>query len=303
MRTYDIASVGIDTQKWRQFSPNLVEHSQVNNPRPSAKPDSVVDGAPYFHLRRQWWLAVVMGVLVVIAGAGLIIYCDPSLSSVAGSISTALVTIYILYLLRRNLRLNTRGEHQNLKACLGPANWITLARGGLIAILAGFMLQPWPGRSSGPAWTGWVPGAVYLTAVAGDVLDGFVARTTASQTPLGELLDTRIDALGILVACLLAIHYGQLPGYYLSAGVAYYVLRLAIRLRRKTGRPCCEVRPRRSAKVMAGIQMVFLGIVLLPLFSPQFTHIAAVLILIPFLVGFLLDWQAVSGHEKFVNID
>ena len=144
---------------------------------------------------------------------------------------------------------------------------------------------------------------MYLTAVAGDALDGFVARTTASQTPLGELLDTRIDALGILAACLLAIHYGQLPGYYLSAGVAYYVLRFAVFVRKKTGRPCAGVRPRPGARVMAGIQMVFLGVVLLPLFSPQFTHIAAVLILIPFLVGFLFDWQAVSVHEKFVNID
>jgi len=303
LRTYDIATIGIDTQKWRQFSPNLVEHSQVNNPRPSAKPDSVVDGAPYFHLSRQWWLAVLLGTLVVIAGAGLFLYCDPSLSSARGSIPVALVTSYILYLLRRNLRLNTRGAPQNLKACIGLANWITLVRGGLIAILAGFMLQSWPGRSSGPAWTGWVPGAVYLTAVAGDALDGFVARTTASQTPLGELLDTRIDALGILVACLLAIHYGQLPGYYLSAGVAYYVLIFAVFVRKKTGRPCAGVRPRPGAKMMAGIQMVFLGIVLLPLFSPQLTHIAAVLILIPFLAGFLFDWQAVCGYGKFINSD
>ena len=83
----------------------------------------------------------------------------------------------------------------------------------------------------------------------------------------------------------------------------YYGLRFAIRVRKKTGWPCSMVRPRPGARLMAGIQMVFLGIVLLPLFSPQLTHMAAVIILIPFLVGFLLDWQAVSGHEKFVNVD
>jgi len=275
----------------------------VNNPRPSAKTDSVVDGAPYFQLRRQWWLAVLLAALVVIAAAGLLFYCDPSISSVTGSIPAALVTTYILYLLRRNLRLNTRAEPQILMTCLGPANWITLARGGLIAILAGFMLQPWPGGSSGPEWTAWIPGALYLAAVAGDALDGLVARTTATQTLLGELLDTRIDALGILVACLLAIRYGRLPDYYLSAGLAYYGLRLAAWVRKKTGRPCFAIRPRRGAKVMAGIQMVFLGVVLLPLFTRQLTHIAAVIILIPFLGGFLLDWQAVRGHGKFVKID
>ena len=275
----------------------------MNKLRPSEKFDSVVDSAPYFYLHRQWWLAVFLGALAVIVGTGFLFYCHPSLSSVTGSIPAALVTTYILYLLRRNLRLNTRGEGQDLMASLGPANWITLARAGLIAILAGFMLQPWPGRSNGPGWTGWIPGAVYMTAVVGDALDGFIARTTATQTRLGELLDTRIDALGILVACLLAINYGQLPDYYISAGLAYYGLRFAIWLRKKTGRPCSEVRPRPGARVMAGIQMVFLGIVLLPLFSPQFTHITAVLILIPFLAGFLIDWHVVSGHEKFVNAD
>ncbi len=237
------------------------------------------------------------------AGAGLHYYCYPSISTVKGSIPAGLVTAYILYLLRRNLKLNVRPGHQDLRSSLGPANWITLARGGLIAILAGFMLLPAPDGSCGPGWAGWIPGSVYMTAVAGDALDGFIARTTDTQTQLGALLDTRIDALGIMVACLLAINWGQLPGYYLSAGLAYYVLRFAVWLRRKTGRPCSAVRPRPGARVMAGIQMVFLGIVLMPLFSPQFTHVVAVLVLIPFLAGFLLDWLVVSRHEKFVKVD
>jgi CDP-diacylglycerol--glycerol-3-phosphate 3-phosphatidyltransferase len=49
---------------------------------------------------------------------------------------------------------------------------------------------------------------------------------------------------------------------------------------------------------MAGLQMVFLGLVLLPLLSPPITHVAAVLILLPFLAGFLLDWQMVCRHEN-----
>jgi CDP-diacylglycerol--glycerol-3-phosphate 3-phosphatidyltransferase len=49
---------------------------------------------------------------------------------------------------------------------------------------------------------------------------------------------------------------------------------------------------------MAGIQMAFLGIVLLPLLSPRVIYVAAVLILVPFLAGFLLDWQMVCRHEN-----
>jgi len=262
----------------------------------------VLDSAPYFHLIRQWRLAVFGAVMVLIAGAGFRVYCCPSTSPVKGAILAAPAAAYILYLLRRNLGLNTRADDRNLMASLGPANWVTLARGGLIALLAGFWLQPWPASTSGPGWTGWVPGTLYMTAVIGDALDGFIARTTATQTQLGELLDTRIDALGILVACLLAVDYGRLPAYYLIAGLAYYALRLAIGLRKKSGRPCSEIQRRPGARVMAGIQMIFLGIVLLPLFPPQLTRIAAVFVLIPFLAGFLVDWQVVCRHEKFINL-
>lgn len=239
---------------------------------------------------------MLLAALVVSAAAGLFFYCDSFPSAMAGAIPTALAAVYILGLLRSNLRLNSPARHLELKAGLGPANWITLARGGLIAVLAGCVLQPWAHRYGDSGCAGWLPGVVYLTAVAGDALDGYVARATARQTRLGALLDTRIDALGILVACLVAIGQGRLPFYYLSAGLAYYLLGLAVRVRKKTGRPCADVRPRRGAKVMAGIQMVFLGVALLPLFPPQLIHIAAVVVLIPFLLGFFLDWQAVRGH-------
>ena len=264
---------------------------------------SVVDSPPYRDLSRQWWFALSTGVGVVIAGCSFLYYGCPVLSARQGSVQTALVVTYILYLLRRHLRLNTHGAHTQLRTTFGPANWITLARGGLIAFLAGFLLQPWPGRSEGIGWTAWIPGAVYIAAVGGDVLDGVVARATATQTQLGELLDTRIDALGILTACLLAVNYGQLPVYYISAGLAYYTLRSAVWLRKRSGRHCAKVRARRGARVMAAVQMVFLGLVLLPLPSLQATRIAAGVILIPFLAGFVLDWHGVCRHEKIVNVD
>ena len=209
-----------------------------------------------------------------------------------------LVIIYILFILRRKLSFNRLRQEGQLRASLGAANWITLARGGLIAMLAGFWLQPWPGRSSCSEWVGWLPGIIYSAATLGDALDGWVARLTDNQTLLGEYLDTRIDALGVLVASLVAVGYGQLPEFYISAGLAWYLLRLAIWLRKYTGRVCGEVKRRRGARFMAGFQMTFLSLVLLPLGSPPFTHVAALLILLPFLAGFLIDWQAVCLHEN-----
>jgi CDP-diacylglycerol--glycerol-3-phosphate 3-phosphatidyltransferase len=249
-------------------------------------------------LYKQWLMALAGGVVLVTVAVPVISPGLPTISLFRWSLQASLVVIYILYILRRNLTLNRQGHAGPLNTSLGTAGWITLARGGLIALLAGFWLQPWPGRNNGTEWSACLPGIIYIAAVLGDALDGWVARLTDNQTLLGEYLDTRIDALGILVAILVAVGYGQLPGFYVSAGVAWYLLRLAVWLRKKSGRTCREIKRRKSARWMAGLQMAFLGLVLLPLLSPPITHVAAVLILLPFLAGFLLDWQMVCRHEN-----
>ena len=249
-------------------------------------------------LNDQWWIALAVAVMLVMSGSAAISRNLPFISSLRWILQVVPVMVYLLFSLQRNLNFNRRRHDDQLSASLGAANWITLARGGLIAMLAGFWLQPWPGRLDASDWTGWLPGIIFIIAALGDALDGWVARLTDNQTLLGIYLDTRIDALGILVASLVAVGYGQLPLYYLSAGLAWYLLRLAVWLRKMSGRRCGEVKPRRGARLMAGLQMAFLGLVLLPLFSPPLTHVAAVLILIPFLAGFFLDWRMVCRHEN-----
>lgn len=246
----------------------------------------------------QWWIALAMAAMLVMFGFAVISRNLPSISPLRWILQAVPVMIYILFTLRRDLSFNRRYHDGQLSATLGAANWVTLARGGLIAVLAGFWLQPWPGRFDSSDWAGWLPGIVFITAALGDALDGWVSRLTNNQTLLGIYLDTRIDALGILVASLVAVGYGQLPKYYISAGLAWYLLRLAVWLREKSGRRCGEVKRRRGARVMAGLQMAFLGLVLLPLFTPPLTHVAALLVLIPFLAGFFLDWRMVCHHDN-----
>ncbi len=246
----------------------------------------------------QWWLALAAGVSAVAVTTVTIEQSLPAFSPIRWCLQASLIVIVILILLGRNLGLNRRGKDEPLNPSLGAASWVTLARGGLIALLAGFWLQPWPGHEHQGRWLAWLPGIIYIAAVLADALDGWVARQTGNQTLLGEYLDTRVDALGILVASLVAVDYGQLPLFYVSAGLAWYLMRLAVWLRKKSGRPCGEVKPRKSARIMAGLQMAFLGIVLLPLLDPPITNVAAVLILVPFLAGFLLDWQMVCRHEN-----
>jgi CDP-diacylglycerol--glycerol-3-phosphate 3-phosphatidyltransferase len=246
----------------------------------------------------QWWVALATGVFLLLVGSAVVFWSRPSMSPLRWILQAALVISYILFILQRKLSLNRRCRDGRLSASLGAANWITLARGGLIAMLAGFWLQPWPGRFNSAEEAGWLPGIIFITATLGDVFDGWVARQTDNQTFLGEYLDTRIDALGILVASFVAVDLGQLPEFYISAGLAWYLLKLAVWLRKRTGRWCGEVKRRGGARFLAGLQMAFLGLVLLPLLSPLFTHVAAPLILVPFLAGFLLDWQVVCRHEN-----
>jgi CDP-diacylglycerol--glycerol-3-phosphate 3-phosphatidyltransferase len=245
----------------------------------------------------QWWIALVVAVMLVVFGYTLISVVLPSISSLRWALQAVPVIIYILITLQRRLGLNRRCHDGQLSASLGAANWITLARGGLIAMLAGFWRQPWPGQFDATEWARWLPGIIFISAALGDALDGWVARLTDNRTLLGIYLDTRIDALGILVASLVGVGYGQLPKYYICAGLAWYLLRLAVLLRKKSGRRCGKVKARRGARLMAGLQMAFLSIALLPVLSPSVTHTAAVLILIPFLAGFLVDWQMVCHHE------
>jgi CDP-diacylglycerol--glycerol-3-phosphate 3-phosphatidyltransferase len=100
------------------------------------------------------------------------------------------------------------------------------------------------------------------------------------------------------MAPLLAVWYGQLPVAYLSVGLAYYLLTFGIWLRKRYSKPVYKVKPRRSARIIAGCQMGLVGIALLPVISPRITTAAAYIFMIPLLVGFTKDWMIASGYKN-----
>lgn len=199
------------------------------------------------------------------------------------------VLAYELLLLWRFLPRNRKGER--LLASLGPGTLLTVARGVLVAFLAGFLLLPQPTES-----LVWLPAALYGAAALADYVDGTLARLTDHVTMLGARLDTEFDALGILIAPLLAVLYGQLALWYLSVSVARYLFVLGIRLRRLRGLPVFALPPRRSRRLLAGLQMAFLTVVLSPVVTPPITTVVAVFVAGPFIAGFARDWLYVSGR-------
>ncbi|WP_299235976.1 CDP-alcohol phosphatidyltransferase family protein [Natronomonas sp.] len=175
-------------------------------------------------------------------------------------------------------------------AALGLANALTLARGGLYAVVAGFVIVP--------AGTdlAWVPALCYGLGVALDKLDGAVARIVGEPTALGARLDTAFDTFGFVAAPLLAVAWGQLPVWYLSISAARHVFLGGVRWRRLRGREVFDRPDSDLGRYLAGLQMVFITAALAPVVPTELVRTAAPVVLAPSLLVFCRDYLAVSGR-------
>ncbi len=247
-------------------------------------------------LRHRWHWTVVIFSAVLLTGVALLrpLLTPPLL--MRWSLQALAAATVALGLFRRLLPLNRSGAEDVLQNSLGAGTGLTLLRGLLLALMAGFVGLPW--------WSGlghvlpWIPGGLYLVAALLDGLDGTVARRCHSETLMGARLDMAFDALGIALVALLLVEGGKAPGAYLLVGAAYYLFQAGLSWRQRHGLPLVVVRPWNGARLLAGFQMGFAGAALLPLFSPAVTHTASWVLLIPFLAGFLRDWLIAAGRIR-----
>lgn len=248
-------------------------------------------------LQKQWlkWSMIVFSIWVLITAA-LVMTFNLINGIFWGGISLIII-IWQNIRFYRKLTKNRKNDNSPLIADIGIANWITLTRGVLIAFLSGFILMVKPDN-----WILWVPATIYLIASILDYLDGIVARLTNSGTLLGAELDIDMDGLGVIVASLVAIHYGQIPLIYLLVGIARYLFLLGIGIRRKRGLVVKPLPASPYRRGLAGAQMGFLVAVLFPVFRPPATSIAAIFFMTPFLISFLMDWLSVSNFKNLSKI-
>jgi len=187
------------------------------------------------------------------------------------------------------LPFNHNKESVRPQAWLGLANWLTLTRGMLVALLAGFVFAPMPW-----GWMAWIPAILYGVERFVDLLDGYVARVTRFESRLGAILDMEFDGLGILIASAVAIQFGKIPAWYLLLGLARPLFVLGIWLRQWLGwrvHPLAESDLRR---IVAGVQTAFVAVVLAPILPSELTLFAAYLFAIPLVASFVRDWLVVS---------
>lgn len=147
---------------------------------------------------------------LAVAAAGLL---DASWEMVALTLVAYLGMAALLWRgLRRSPRDAPRSGHG-----LGPANRVTLARGVLVALLAGTLADPGLLAARGE----WLF-AVALIALVLDGVDGWVARRTGSASALGARFDMELDAAFILVLCLALLQLDRVGPWVLAIGVMRY---------------------------------------------------------------------------------
>ncbi len=203
---------------------------------------------------------------------------------------SALVVAGEFWYLRRVLRQNHHPNSEQLYPNLGAANLMTIYRGLAYAWMAGFLLLPRPG---GPM--DWLPALLYVAASITDVFDGYVARRTNRVSRLGETLDMEYDGLGVLVACLLAVQYGQLPLVFLLVGIARPLFVGGMLWRTRKGLPNYPMTESNQRRIIAGLLMIFLSTVLWPIFKPPESFVVGAVFGGAVTLSFVRDWLVTIG--------
>lgn len=260
---------------------------EINN---RAYNDSMVTSSPIpLSLQRQWQVTAGCYLLALVGGYGVVTLGGlPSAGRWAGM--SAIVLAGQLLLLRRHLadHQDTQGQ---VRPTLGWGNALTLTRGLCLGLLAGFLLSPWPA-----GWLAWGPALLYTSASLIDIVDGVVARRSDSVSRLGGILDLELDALGVLLANVLGVLYGQVPAWYLVIGLARYVYVAGLWLRVRTGRVVHPIPASMNRRAAAGFQMGLLAALLWPITAPPATLIAALAFGLPTLAIFGRDWLVAVGR-------
>ena len=246
-------------------------------------------GQSYKRLFAQGFAVLSVIYLLILTAGFTLSFLNRDLRYAGGwALKVAGVMAYQLIYLLRNRNRILAGE--NLDHLWGLANILTLIRGGLIAVLAGFLLVPKPAGI-----LGWLPALLYTLLASLDFLDGYWARKSNTTTRLGELLDQEYDALGILVAVVLTIQYGQLPAAFIYIGLAKYVFSWGMAWRKHRGATVYSLPPSYMRRRLAGFQMGILAVFLWPIARPPGTLLAELIVGVPLLFGFIRDWLLVSG--------
>src|SRR5689334_10750295 len=179
-------------------------------------------------------------------------------------VKAAAVFVAVLMVVRASIR-----QHHPFPT-FGPANQVTTARAGLVALVAGFVGEPHL-----PAYA--VAAAVISGLVTAlDGVDGWLARRTRMASAFGARFDMEVDALLILVLSIVAWQYDKAGAWIVLAGLLRYLFVAAGWVFPWMVRPLFRSRRRQTVCVM---QIVGSSLLMLPaIVRPTSVWLAAALL-------------------------
>jgi CDP-diacylglycerol--glycerol-3-phosphate 3-phosphatidyltransferase len=250
-------------------------------------------GAALFNLRARWALFLLIGLLVIFGSSSLLNAAWPAAAAQAWVVLAAGVFFAQLLILWFDLPKNVSVTSGKLLPHFGPGTWLSLARVLALSMLAGFL---WPPRPAG--WLAWLPFTLYFLYCLADLADGYAARVSGVVTTLGQKLDLDLDGRGLLVATLLAVHYGLAGWWFLLVGLARYAFLLAAWLHKQLG-GTFKLHPNSLRRPLAGAQMGIGVALLAPQLPTGLTFFVSTLSMFPFVGNFLFDWLVAAGWLRF----
>lgn len=249
-----------------------------------------VDRQILTRLRWRWLYVALLYALTLLLGYRFLAVAwapEPAIQWL--SLATAMMVIQ-MGILWWALQHNHRMAESSLLPFLGYGNGMTLTRGLVACLLAGFLFAPYP-----PGALAWAPAVLYTLDRLIDYVDGYVARITWTETKLGAILDMEFDGLGIAIAILLAIHYGHLPVWYLVLAFSRQLFVAGMWWRQRQGQPVYDLPPSDYRRLVAGFQTGFITVTLWPALSAPALLLAAYLFALPLIYSFGRDWLVVSA--------
>jgi phosphatidylglycerophosphate synthase len=184
--------------------------------------------------------------------------------------------------------------HHAIHARWGMANRITLLRGGLIALVGGAL----PLADALGDVQAWAVAVIAITALALDGVDGWVARRRGLASPYGARFDMELDALLILLLCLLLHLSGEAGVWVLGLGLLRPLFILAGKIWPVLAAP---LPPSQRRRVICVVQVATLAAAATPWIESPLTSVATGAAFALLLFSFAADTVWLIRHGRRAN--
>ncbi|MFP4276938.1 MAG: CDP-alcohol phosphatidyltransferase family protein [Wenzhouxiangella sp.] len=221
--------------------------------------------------------------LVLLAGLGLLGLFDAGLGALLAATALTMLTAAMV--------LHLAGRHG---AAIGWASRVTLARAGLVAVLAAGLLEPALYKNHG-----WLVAGLALLALVLDGIDGWLARRLDECSAFGARFDMEVDAALILVLCLGVIAAGLAGPWVLLIGLMRYGFVAAACFLPWLGRP---LPPSFRRKLVCVWQVSALLLALSPIVSPSMATGLLLAALAGLVLSFAIDVAWLQRHRPIPHL-